>query len=80
MVAVVWSIVAAVLFAGAVYFQKRAADIEADVAGMEPMMAFIGTAFWRGSTPESRQYRNLLLATKATGILAMVQMFRVLHS
>jgi hypothetical protein len=79
MLATVWSCSAAVLFAGAAYFQKCCADIEAAISGESPLWAFVGTSCWRGSTPESRQYRRLLLAWKGTGLLAMVQMFRTLH-
>lgn len=78
-VASLWSFLATTLFAGAVYFQKRCADIEAALSGEEPLMAFVGTACWRGSTKESQEYRRLMVAWKLTAILAMVQTFRVLQ-
>jgi hypothetical protein len=76
---VVWSLGILVLLGAAAYFQKRCADIEAPLAGEAPLWAFISTTWSRGSTPESRHYRRLLVLYKLTGILAVVQVFRLLR-
>jgi hypothetical protein len=76
---VVWSLGILVLLGAAAYFQKRCAEIEGPLAGEAPLWAFISTTWFRGSTPESRHYRRLLVLYKLTGILAVVQVFRLLR-
>jgi hypothetical protein len=75
----VWSFGIFILLGAAAYFQKRCADIEAPLAGEAPLWAFVGTTWFRGSTQESRRYRRLLVLYKLTGILAVVQVFRLLR-
>ena len=76
----VWLACALVLLGGSLYFQKRCAEIEGELAGEDTLWAFLGTTWLRGSTAESRELRRLLCLMMATGLLAIVHLFRLAAS
>lgn len=70
-----WIACTTALMSGAVYFQCCCAQIECELTGEPVITAFMGTTWWRGTTPESRQFRRLLVVCMVTGLLALVHAF-----